>query len=209
MNKTVVAVVAILACAAVAVGYFLFGRERYVTVNAGNGKMYKVDRVTGETGFIRGTTETPVSAQPPDPPPEPRVIYVPQEVVKEVVRWIPDPTNITVKEVLPAGISREDVDFAGEIKRSGISRQDVDFAGEIKRSGINRDDRYFIAYLKKLLATPNVNVDYFDIALESYVESARKGGSFNTLLNAGVEERNSSVQPMNHREVLKLYLSRP
>lgn len=68
MNKTVVAVVAIIACAAVAIGYFIFGRDRYVTVNAGGGKIYRVDRVTGGSSKIAGDAATQVPAAPSEAP---------------------------------------------------------------------------------------------------------------------------------------------
>ena len=60
MNRTVVISVTILAVAAVVCFIGHIQGNRYTTVNAGNGRMYRVDRRTGKTVLIYGNREMPV-----------------------------------------------------------------------------------------------------------------------------------------------------
>ena len=66
MNRTVVFSVAVIAVATVVCfGIYVRG-TRYSTVNTGNGKVYRVDRQTGETVLIYGSRETPVGQKEPE-----------------------------------------------------------------------------------------------------------------------------------------------
>jgi hypothetical protein len=62
MNKTVVACVAILAVAVIASVCIYSSGSRYVTVNAGEGRIYRTDRKTGKTVLIKGVSELVVES---------------------------------------------------------------------------------------------------------------------------------------------------
>jgi hypothetical protein len=62
MNKTVVACVTITAVTFAACFSIYIVSNRYATVNAGSGRVYKVDRRTGESVLIFGSKEIPVKA---------------------------------------------------------------------------------------------------------------------------------------------------
>ena len=68
MNKTVVSSIALLAAAAVVCFYIYSRTNRYVTANAGDGKIYKIDKQTGQAVLLRGVNEVPV--EPTGPPKE-------------------------------------------------------------------------------------------------------------------------------------------
>jgi hypothetical protein len=66
MNRAITTVSVIAAVTAVACFYIYGLSNRYTAVNAGDGKMYKIDRQTGETVMLVGAREVPVS--PPRTP---------------------------------------------------------------------------------------------------------------------------------------------
>ena len=61
MNKTVVVTAAIITTALVAAAVIYTQSLRYVTVNAGDGVVYRVDRRTGDTVILKGNHEYPVT----------------------------------------------------------------------------------------------------------------------------------------------------
>jgi hypothetical protein len=66
MNRTVVTSVSVTAVAAIICVYLFASGQRYATINAGDGAVYKVDRRTGNAMIIVGSTEIPV--EPPSAP---------------------------------------------------------------------------------------------------------------------------------------------
>ena len=66
MNKTVVASISIIALTVLICCYIYSQNNRFVSANAGNGKIYKIDKRTGETVLIYGRRE--LSVEPSGPP---------------------------------------------------------------------------------------------------------------------------------------------
>lgn len=82
MNKTVVTATAVLALAVVlSVAIYVRG-NRYAPVNVGQGRIYRVDRQTGETVLITGALMVPISARTSPDKRSPSRDLAPAELLK-------------------------------------------------------------------------------------------------------------------------------
>ena len=91
MNKTVVISVAILAVGAVVSVVFHAQATRYVTVNAGEGRVYRVDRRTGESVLLAGVREIPIEKSKPPQAQDPNLEAVVEAmVIEEAIRLAKD-----------------------------------------------------------------------------------------------------------------------
>ena len=65
MNKNVVICLSIIAATTLICFFIYTQNNRFVTANAGNGKVYKINKRTGESVLIRGAREIPVAPSEP------------------------------------------------------------------------------------------------------------------------------------------------
>jgi hypothetical protein len=65
MNRTAVTIVIIFAAATVVCFQIYSSTQKYTTVNAGDGRVYRTNRATGETVMIIGAREVPVQPDSP------------------------------------------------------------------------------------------------------------------------------------------------
>jgi len=68
MNKYVVACLSIIAVTTLICFFIYTQNNRFVTANAGDGKVYKINKRTGESVLIRGAREIPVAPSEPAKP---------------------------------------------------------------------------------------------------------------------------------------------